>query len=448
MALGQIGWLGGALAGWQMASGQPWLPVAVALALDLAGLGVAIWVTSTRHHMPGRVRWAVGAGLVVAAMAPLAVDALALARAQSGAANGFGDLDPLLRWVGGIVGMLVLAGGLGWATTRRASQRALAVLAVLGMLVVLAAGGIIAWLAAAGWLPARWTPDTSIPAFSVAQAGVALALLGAVGTVAAVALGRTAGAGSRAMRARLALAAFGYAVCVVGGPWLVAVLPLAANASASNAVAPAIVAALALAGLLALALTTRRLLTRTAAGSGVYMLPTHPAHARGHAAPAAGARPPARLAAAVPRGGAGAVPVVVGPAPWLIASVEPSTTPFTPPALRRSVFVERAERSESATAGYEAPHLIHLPQPPAPPVPPAAARPDAGATAAMPDAAPGGVPGGVPGAPTLPGHARRDLSPQFVASVVRLQAELARAGHDYTFEELLDAFAAVAPRTR
>jgi hypothetical protein len=246
------------------------------------------------------------------------------------------------------------------------------------------------------------------------------------------------------MRARLALAAFGYAVCVVGGPWLVAVLPLAANASASNAVAPAIVAALALAGLLALALTTRRLLTRTAAGSGVYMLPTHPAHARGHAAPAAGARPPARLAAAVPRGGAGAVPVVVGPAPWLIASVEPSTTPFTPPALRRSVFVERAERSESATAGYEAPHLIHLPQPPAPPIPPVMAQSAAGAPAAMPDAAPGGV----PDAPTPPEPARRDLSPQFVASVVRLQAELARAGHDYTFEELLDAFAAVAPRTR
>jgi hypothetical protein len=112
--------------------------------------------------------------------------------------------------------------------------------------------------------------------------------------------------------------------------------------------------------------------------------------------------------------------------------------------LRRSVFVERGERQANVTAGYEAPHLIHLPQPPAPPMPPVMAQSAAGAPAAMPDAAPGGM----PDAPTPPEPARRDLSPQFVASVVRLQAELARAGHDYTFAELLDAFAAVAPRTR
>jgi hypothetical protein len=49
-----------------------------------------------------------------------------------------------------------------------------------------------------------------------------------------------------------------------------------------------------------------------------------------------------------------------------------------------------------------------------------------------------------PGIPVTP--ERPPYSPQFLAAVLHLQAETARAGHAYRFDQLLDLFSAVRPR--
>lgn len=418
----------------QGAIGHPWR--ILALALDLAGLAMALWVIGSRRHPPGHSRLFVGLGLLVAALAPLLADALPTARPVSSSSDFFVPL----RWIGATLALGLLASAIALASTPRARHRWLLRLALAAAMVAIPAGGGLAWLASAGVLPARWAPIAGAAALSVVAAGGLLALLGAAATLALVALGRTPGSGSRAMRLRLALAAAIYAAAIAGGPPLASTLA-GAGAMPGEAIV-ALVAALAVAGLVALALTTRRVLLRAVAGSGVAVAPfgSSPRHkgARRPLAPPV-PRTPARIAPALPKGTLAVEPLVVGPAARLDPTPPPPATAFAAPALRRTLLDEQPAR---ATAGYDAPHLVYLPRSPAPAVPVATAARDATPPASEAATAAGSAPSAADGAtgPERP-------TAQFLASLARLQADLARQGYPYTIQQLLDALNAITPPT-
>jgi hypothetical protein len=415
-------------------AGALWVP----LAIDMLGLVLGLWVMRVGRMAPAPARVAASLAIFAAGLAPLLVTlAPWLATWTPLAANFWVGLAPGAL----LLALLLLAVALGRLTLLAQARRPVALaLEVLGLAII--GGGLVIVI-----LPAvsrHGLGGLSLPA-SVSQlsrwlvpACWAVILLGAALVLAANAWGAaTANMVSAGRRLGAVLTALGYAVLVGAVTFVPNWLGLAASGPLDSAAH-----VLDAVGLLAFASVTRRVLNRPAAAAywpAVSAQRHHPPrrHARGVPAPR-----PTYVVPAIPTG---ATPV---PAPALAAQARPlvppaALAPFAPPALRRVVFSPMPTPTHEVTQLVAPDHTL-------------APRPAQLAPLVVPSEVIAGQTGQSNALPTEDEGSRtrtgnrapdRALAPQFIEALLMLRAELAQAGRDYSFDELLTLFDDVSPRT-
>jgi hypothetical protein len=401
----------------------------LALALDVCGVALALLIARPGRLAPQAARVFIMLGLAVAGLG-LAAAAFAPALAGWGLLDVSGVPSVIWQWASATLGLLLVAAGTErLAVMPRGSRRAVrwlegAALAVTLLGILSAAGAM------AGALPAAWSADGQT--IALVPTGWAVALAGAAGVVVANASGRFSGPVPRGRRAMLGLSAIVFAAGA--GVSFLAGEQLAGIAALPQAALP-LGHALALGGLILLAWGARRALNRPRATD--YWRPA--------LAPAVTARPehtqPPRIVPSPVPSPRVAVPPVSVPL-GLAASLGP-VAPFTSPTLRRSVLLDTAPAAPSARPSGSPTLVTGAPAI----VPPA----DAGAAVAQRvarklDALASDLARARDAAPAADPAPRSPLSPQLVAALIRLQTEMARAGRQYEFQELVDLFSAARPR--
>lgn len=378
---------------------EPLASALPSLLLGAAGLAVLLGITWPRRALAKRARSIMfvglavaGCGLLAATMAPLAPGA------STGISLGWGQATPAT----GVVALLCMGAGAERLSLAPSRDRRRARTLEAGALVLVAVGVSAVLLATSAGGGAIWASATQLPAATLAPIGWCGALAGAAGVVAANASGHL---DARAAHARRGLVWGAFIFAAVLG-----VGTLAQGSGIGAITGQEMSLALLLAGSAALgylAWSARRALTRPASAGG-----PRPRRTR-RVAPH-----PARLAPSLPSARPSEAAGITPPSLLGYAAVA-SGQPFTPPALRRSLVVPAAAVPPAA-----------LMDPP--PLPRAAAAPDDADqpnTAASVSLVPQSL-----------------LSPQFVTAVLDLQTEMLRAGREYSFEELVNVFAAIGPR--
>jgi hypothetical protein len=415
-------------------AGAPWVP----LAIDVLGLVLGLWVVRAGRIAPVPARVAASLALFAAGLAPLLVTLAPWLTTWT-------PLDATF-WVGLAPGalllaLLLLAVALGRLMLLAQARRPVAsVLEVLGLAII--GGGLVLVIlpAVSHYGLGGLSLSASVGQLSrwLVPAGWAVALLGAALVLAANAWGAAAAnMVSAGRRLSVVLTALGYALLVGAVTFVPNWLGLAVSGPLDSAAH-----AMDAVGLLAFAIVTRRVLNRPAAAAywpSVSGQRHHPP--RRHA----GGAPAPRPTYVVPAIPTGATPV---PTPALAAQARPlvppaALAPFAPPALRRAVFSSM-------------PTLTHEALQPVAPNPTPAPR----LAQLAPLVVPGEVIAAQPGqsnallAEDVGSRTRssnrapdRVLAPQFIEALLMLRAELAQAGRDYSFDELLALFDDVPPRT-
>jgi hypothetical protein len=401
-------------------------------ALDLAAVALAMWVGWAGRMAPGRARALLLAGVLAAGLGPLLASAAMLVPAGTGPASEVASKTSVdAPGACAVVGLLLVAAGCARleCSTRGARRRAHLLEAFC--LVVTAAGVVVALLAASTPSGVSLAVGTTLLLSYLAAAGWAVALAGAVGVVAADASGHASGPVPYRRRVFMVLAAAVYAAVVA------AITALGAWGTGVPGAIAFLTHLAHVAALLLLAWSVHRVLDRPAAadywrGEGVPSARKRHDASRGRVAVAASGSP--RIVPTPPS-------MVVSPArhtPGGLAgrvALAGSSVPFTPPALRRSLLLQSASVSApSRVVGAGSP-MAAVEQGAAVPVGLSEAASAGGDTNRL-----------VPGSLDTDPAPRAPLSPQFVAALLHLQAEMLRAGRTYSFEELVELFAEVHPR--
>jgi hypothetical protein len=419
-----------------LGSGVPWH--AARVAMDVAAIAIAVVVAGSGRRAPERARLLMAAGVLLAGLGPLLDSYAPEWFAQAALAA---SVWKLLSWTATLLGLLTLAAGAGrLASGSRAVRRHLS-LTVLGALTLVALGSITAALATLVGVPQQWRAATGASASSVAWAGFIISLVGALALLRVAASGRATGPVPYRRRVGLVLAVALYAA-------IVAMRGLVLTASALSQALALLLEVTHCAALWWVAWSARRTLTRPLAATYWSAARLGTAAQRPLAAPAVlAARRAALDAAPISPRALGSPEPISGDVPVVLAALINPVTPFTPPALHRAVLAHpapvpatSAEQRQPARASdatprsldVSAPVTVHAPHAPAAGGGASLVRSELSHRVRAPN-----VPNDATHAP---------LAPEFVAAVVRLQAEMARAGRTYEFSELLHLFSASRPR--